>query len=312
MHRIFVTRSGRFAFLARAGRHARSGAVLVVAAAGLWGTAGLAGAIIHERSGLSGLSIGFWRLAVAAIATLPLLVRHSASGSPRSEWRRLLVVGTALAAYQACFFAAVNLAGVSLATLIALGLAPVLITVGGRMVLQEVPGRATAAAVAIALLGLVLLVGAPSQALETTAFLGVGLAVGSALGYAGVTLVSRQRRAEHSVVGFTSATFLVGALAALPLALWDGLTIPHDGLTLMLLIYLGVGPTALAYVAFFTGLRTVTASTASILTLVEPATATLLAALALGERLGGWGALGAVLLLGTTATLARTPATSHA
>jgi DME family drug/metabolite transporter len=137
------------------------------------------------------------------------------------------------------------------------------------------------------------------------------LAVGSALGYTGVTLVSRQRRAGQSVVAFTSATFLVGALAALPLAAWDGLTIPHDGLTLVLLVYLGVGPTALAYVAFFSGLRTVPASTASILTLVEPATATLLAAVALGERLGAWGAVGAVLLLATTATLSRTPATSR-
>lgn len=285
----------------------RSGAVLVLVAACLWGTAGLAGAVIHERSGVSPLSIGFWRLAVAAVATLPLLLRHRATGIAHVEGTRLLGVGVGLAAYQASFFAAVNLAGVSLATLIALGLAPVLITVGGRALLRETPERTTIVAVGTALIGLGLLVGAPSQQLGDAALAGAGLAVGSALGYAGVTLASRQRRAEQSVVAFTAAAFWVGALVTLPLAALDGLTIPHDTLTLALLLYLGVGPTALAYVAFFAGLRTVTASTASILTLVEPAAATLLAAVALGERLGAWGAVGAVLLLGTTTTLARTP-----
>jgi DME family drug/metabolite transporter len=280
---------------------------LVLVAACLWGTAGLAGAVIHERSGVSPLSIGFWRLAVAAVATLPLLLRHRATGIAHVEGTRLLGVGVGLAAYQASFFAAVNLAGVSLATLIALGLAPVLITVGGRALLRETPERTTIVAVGTALIGLGLLVGAPSQQLGDAALAGAGLAVGSALGYAGVTLASRQRRAEQSVVAFTAAAFWVGALVTLPLAALDGLTIPHDTLTLALLLYLGVGPTALAYVAFFAGLRTVTASTASILTLVEPAAATLLAAVALGERLGAWGAVGAVLLLGTTTTLARTP-----
>ena len=69
------------------------------------------------------------------------------------------------------------------------------------------------------------------------------------------------------------------------------------------MLYLGVGPTALAYAAFFAGLATTTAAAAAVLTLVEPIPATLLAAVVLGERLTAWSTAGALVLLGTTAVL---------
>lgn len=71
----------------------------------------------------------------------------------------------------------------------------------------------------------------------------------------------------------------------------------------VLLVYLGLIPTALAYVLFFGGLRYTTATTASIATLLEPLTSTALAWLLFGERLGPLGLLGAVLLLGAIALL---------
>ena len=52
-----------------------------------------------------------------------------------------------------------------------------------------------------------------------------------------------------------------------------------------MLLYLGAVPSALAYALFFTGLRTVPGAVASIVTLLEPLTATALATAFLGERL---------------------------
>ncbi|MCX6435229.1 MAG: EamA family transporter, partial [Actinobacteria bacterium] len=52
-----------------------------------------------------------------------------------------------------------------------------------------------------------------------------------------------------------------------------------------MLVWLGLIPTALAYLAYAFGLASVQASTASTLILAEPATATLLAALILHESL---------------------------
>ena len=66
--------------------------------------------------------------------------------------------------------------------------------------------------------------------------------------------------------------------------------------TLGLLAALGTGPTAVAYTLYFRGLRTAPAGIAALLSLLEPLTGTVLAALILGDRLGPTGIAGAVIL----------------
>jgi len=63
-------------------------------------------------------------------------------------------------------------------------------------------------------------------------------------------------------------------------------------------------PTALAYGLFLTGMRATPATVASIATLLEPLTATLLAWVLFGERLGPLGLAGTALLLTAMAVLA--------
>ncbi|MBC8076377.1 MAG: EamA family transporter, partial [Chloroflexales bacterium] len=73
----------------------------------------------------------------------------------------------------------------------------------------------------------------------------------------------------------------------------------------MMLVYLGLVPTALAYVLFLRGMRTTSATVASIVTLLEPLTSTALAWLIFGERFGPLGFVGAALLLGAIGLLMR-------
>ncbi|HSE92494.1 MAG TPA: EamA family transporter, partial [Methylomirabilota bacterium] len=73
------------------------------------------------------------------------------------------------------------------------------------------------------------------------------------------------------------------------------------------LLYLGAVTTAGAYALYAAGLRMVPASVAGVVTLLEPLTATLLAVLVFGERLGLTGAIGAALLLSAIALLSRRP-----
>ena len=58
----------------------------------------------------------------------------------------------------------------------------------------------------------------------------------------------------------------------------------------------GTGPTAVAYTLYFRGLRSAPVGTAALLSLLEPLTSTVLAALILGDRLGPAGIMGAVIL----------------
>lgn len=64
-------------------------------------------------------------------------------------------------------------------------------------------------------------------------------------------------------------------------------------------------PTALGYILFMVGMRTTAATVASLVTLVEPLTAVVLAWLLFGEHLGPLALVGAALLLGAVLLLAR-------
>jgi drug/metabolite transporter, DME family len=282
-------------------RASRRGFLLVVLAALCWGTSGVSGRIVADRAGLGPLDIAWHRMAIGAVVLLVgfALTRRRRAGPPTSLTRgtavRLALVGVGLAAYQLAYFAAVATAGVSIATLVALGLAPLLIAVGAALLGHGRPDRATLVALAVALTGLVLLVGISAGAdTGTTVVLGALMAVGSALGYAVVTLAGAGVPAGIPV---TLAGFAGGALLLTPVALVMGIRFTTEPGALAVLLYLGVVPSALAYTMFFAGLKTVPGAVASIVTLLEPLTATALATAFLGERLSPGALVGGVLVL---------------
>jgi DME family drug/metabolite transporter len=286
---------------------ARRGFVLVVLAALCWGTSGVSGRIVADRAGLGPLDIAWHRMAIGAVVLLVgfVLTRRRRAGTTTALTRgtavRLAVIGAGLAAYQLAYFTAVATAGVSIATLVALGLAPLLISVGAALLGHGRPDRATVVALVAALIGLVLLVGISAGAdAGTTVVLGALLAVGSALGYAVVTLAGA---GVPGGVPVTLAGFAGGALLLTPIALMTGLRFTAEPVALAVLLYLGLVPSALAYAMFFRGLRTVPGAVASIVTLLEPLTATALATAFLGERLAPGALAGGLLVLAAVAGL---------
>ena len=73
------------------------------------------------------------------------------------------------------------------------------------------------------------------------------------------------------------------------------------------MLYLGCVPTALGYGLFQIGIRSLSATVASIVTMCEPFTAALLAWIFFHEELGPLGLLGAGFLLGAMAIIMLIP-----
>lgn len=292
----------------------RRGLALVGGAAVLWGTSGLTATVAYGR-GVDPLTVSAWRMAVGALVLLVALQlrsrgevdaeRSTVRALGRVEAWRLVVVTVGLAGYQVCYFVAVQRAGVAIATLITLGSAPLLVTVGERLVTRRRTGRVTAAGICLAVLGLVALVGAPSAA-GPDVIAGAMFAGGSALGYATVTLVGGSLGTRLGAERLTIATFAGAAVLLVPLAaVTVGLGIQGDVVVLGALVYLGVVPTAVAYRLFFTGLPAIRATHAAVLVLLEPLVATGLAWLLLGERLGLLGVAGALLMVAAVVLVTR-------
>ncbi|MER8182213.1 EamA family transporter [Kitasatospora sp. NPDC094015] len=291
----------------------------LVLSATAWGTAGAAAALLYGRSGLGPMALTFWRSAGGVLLLLiarPLGAAHRArtrSTSARTggtaarplprtaRLRRILVNGLGLTLFQAAYFLAVQQTGLAVATVVTLGAAPVLIALGARLTMGEQLGAAGTLAVTGALAGLAVLVlgdGGSGQVRPA----GIAWALLSAGGYACITLYTRRLGRDgggDSPYATTLWSFTVCAVCLLPFAAAEGLW-PDPaalGRTLGLLAYLAAVPTALAYGMYFAGAAVVRATTASVVALIEPVSATVIAVLLLGEQLTTATAAGTCVLL---------------
>ncbi|MFD4587881.1 DMT family transporter [Streptomyces sp. NPDC058423] len=291
----------------------------LVVAGVAWGTAGAAASLVFEVSDLGPLALSFWRCLGGLLllaGALALRGRRAARtgaavvARPEPRRRRLLRIlgtGVGLTVFQSAYFAAVEQTGLAVGTVVTLGAGPVLIALGARITMGERLGGGGIAAVAGALTGLVVLVlGGGSGTVRP---LGVTLAVVSAAGYAAITLITRRLGRDGAgpdPLSTTLWTFVVGAVGLLPAALVEGL-LPHTAEPLRvlgMLVYIAAVPTALAYALYFAGAAVVRAATVSVIMLLEPVSAAVLAVTALNERLTSATVAGTVVLLAAVVGLA--------
>lgn len=306
--------------IARAGsdvrRSARAGLLQVCVAGLLWGTGGLVVTLLHERDGLSAMTISAWRMALAAGALVAFATATRRSRVVLETMRRhpvlSVVVGAGTALYQGLFFVAVLLVGVSVATVVSLGLAPVLASGWENLAAGTRPARREVAVLAAAVAGLVLIsatAGQRSGPSGDAPALGLVLAVASGATYALTTVLGHRLAQRVDPVALTTCATAVGAVVLLPfLALTlvtPGPALPSGVGSWSLLVYLGVATMALSYGLLYAGLRTTSGSAATVATLVEPVSAALLAVLLLGERLAWPAFLGGALILAAVAALHR-------
>ncbi|WP_105972187.1 DMT family transporter [Streptomyces geranii] len=288
------------------------GLLFLIVAGAAWGTAGAAASLVYRVSDLGPVALSFWRCAGGFV--LLLLARSLSRRTPvRAEpWRRKALragaTGLSLAVFQTAYFAAVQATGLAVATVVTLGAGPVLIALGARLTMGERLGAGGTVAVVGALAGLaVLVLGGGGAEVRSS---GVGWAVLAAVGYAVLTLLTRWwgREGATDAFGTSVRAFGVTTLCLLPFALAEGLlshTSAGAGLWFLgLLVYVAAVPTALAYGLYFAGAAVVRSATVSVIMLLEPVSAAVLAVTLLGERLTAATVVGTLLMLGAVAGLA--------
>lgn len=277
-----------------------------------WGTTGAAVEVIYRTSDLGPMAISFYRFLAGAVLLLPVWVLRRSRQVPRvtqPAGRRVLLlvgIGVGLAVFQTAYFGAVRDTGLAVGTIVTLGAAPVFTAVGGRLFLGERIGRAGLLAVAGALAGLAVLVLGNQPGVVHTA--GVGMALLSAAGYAVSNLLGRwtgRHGIGEDAFALTLWSFLIGAAVMLPLAFHEGLVPQGGDLTeaALLMLYIAAVTTAVAYPLYFAGVAVLRAATASVMMLLEPVSAAVLAVLFLDEQLTVATVAGTVILLGAIAAL---------
>lgn len=287
--------------------HRALGVLAITVTAVLWGTTGTAATFAPDVGPLAigAAALGIGGLLQAAIALGPL---RAARPALREHRGALLQGGAAVAVYPLAFYGSMHLAGVAIGSVVSLASAPLAAGVLRRLVDRRPLGRSWMVAAGVGILGSVLLCAArlgdaTAAAAPTAAGIALGLLAGTT--YALYSRVAHELMASgigrRAAMG---AVFGLGGLALMPVLLITGAPILADGRSLAVAAYMAVVPMFLGYVLFGIGLASVDAGTATTITLLEPAVATLLAVVVVGEHLGPVGWLGMVLLIGVVALLA--------
>src|SRR5215472_2734429 len=272
----------------RAHRAPLSGPDAILTAAALWGTTGTASTLAPAGAppaavGAAGLAAGGLLLLLTSRGARPML----AACTRAHRW--LLGLGAlAVAGYPVTFYPAVARAGVAVATVIALGSAPVFAGLLAWATGQGRPGARWAAATAAAVLGCAGLVLAPAISGHGGQVDGTGilLACLAGLSYAIYSLVGRVLiAAGHPSAPVLGTMFGAAGLAVLPVLLASGAGWLGSWRGAAVALHLAACTTFLAYRLFGRGLRSTPAQVATTLTLAEAAVATLLGVAVLGERL---------------------------
>lgn len=262
-----------------------AGAAAVLAAALLWSTTGTASAFRPDEA--SALSVAAARIALGG-ALLAAWAAYRGDLRPvlrAASHRRLVVVGAvAVAVYQLAFFTAVASTGVAVGTVVGIGSAPVLTGLLTRFTHGAPLSRRWMVSTGVAVAGCtVLALGGASAGVEPV---GIALALLAGLAYAGYAVTGATLiDAGLPSTGVMAGLFAGGGLLLLPVLLLTGpgwLLTPSGALVAL---HLAVLTTALSYVLYGWGLRTVAVSTAATLSLAEPAGAAVLGLVVLDEPL---------------------------
>ncbi|SNS79360.1 DMT family transporter [Rhodococcoides kyotonense] len=266
---------------------AAAGLAAVLAAAALFGTTGTAQALGSSWAGvdLDPLAVGSARVALASLVLVPLAwLRGGLGSSSAAGVRRLLLGGFGVAVYQVGFFSGVQMAGVAAGTMIALGSGPAFTGMLQWSVDRARPGPIWFASTGLAVLGMLLLVSGSDSETASDVSLGAAAALCAGFGYAlytvaGSRIINSGTRPEAAM----AQMFAVGAVVLLPVLIvrWPGGLDSASGL--LVILYLALIPTVVAYLLFGIGLSALPPATVATLTLAEPVVAALLGIVVLGE-----------------------------
>jgi len=278
--------------------HPRAVAAVIMAGV-LWGTTGtvayfIGGAVPALATGAVTMGVGGAILAMIA---------------GRSTWRAirdarlriwLILGGLGVVVYPLGFYTGMDLAGVAIGNILALGTGPLVGAVLEWLVDKRPPGWGWFVATGIGIVGVVTISLADhggTTANPSQFGLGVVVALIAGVGYGFYSYaMGKVIDAGHSPLASAGSVFGAGSIPLLLVALWFWPALSHAGEAWWGLSYLVAGPMVLSYVLYSRALRRLSSSSVMTIALTEPAAATVMAIVVVGERFDLAGAIGLALI----------------
>lgn len=273
----------------------RAAAAAVLGSAALFGTSGTARALLQPAAPAPGAAAA--RLIVGA-AGLVAWASRTADGRAAllRLWRMPIIwaMGLTVAAYQVFFFLSMSRTGVAVGTLASLALTPFMAGILGWVMREGAPGYIWLVSTTLAIVGVTLLTVGAGDGRDVWGIV-FGLLAGASYAFYTVFGVRFAREGEQPT-HVLAASFAVSGAILVPVFLLSG-TWWMSWSSILLILWLGLATTTLAYILFGMGLRALQPGHIATLNLAEPVFATLLGVFVLGEVLGPLGVVGCALVI---------------
>ncbi|EJL6734365.1 EamA family transporter [Vibrio sp. sp1] len=278
------------------------GTLSILFASTLWGTTGTAASLAPD---VSALAIGAFSMGIGGFMQACLSAK-----SLKRDFRKvvhkkktLLVSIIALATYPLAFYSSMRFAGVAIGTVVSISTAPFFSALLECLFSRnQTITKRWMMSFAIGVIGITLLLASESSANslfdQDMKHWGVLLGLLAGLTYA-IYSWGVKAMIDHGIESQTAmgSVFGIGGVLLLPTLFITGDNLFASSTNTTVMLYMALIPMGLGYVAFGFGLRFVTASGASILTLFEPIIAAALAVAIVGEEISFIGWVGITLTL---------------
>jgi len=267
----------------------------------MWGTGALVVNVLVAKHGFTPENVSFWRFVIGAIVLVVIFGRDILWSRLRPLLLTVLLSGTAMAGYVLFWFIGIEKIGAAVPTLIALCLPPVIVTIIAIIRGQEKADLQLIFILSGAIIGTVLIISRHGTITENvnsnSTLIGVAFSIGSALLYAGFSMISGRISTALGAGPATACLTVVAAAVMSLYALSRPFSWPAEIPPQAWFLYLGIVTAALALLAFNWGAARLKPMALTVATLLEPLTAVLLSAFLLGQHLGALQWAGGVLLV---------------
>jgi len=282
-------------------RHYLKGIIAIVIASFLWGTTGT---VASYSTNVSPLAIGAFSMGTAGVLLL-LTARYQLLLDARiilSQPTTLLLGALSVAIYPLAFYSSMRLSGIAVGTVVSIATAPFFAATLESLISKRHISKQWKISFFVGAIGIVLLAlgkeyGQDDAYSATQQSFGVLLGCLAGLSYASYSWAAKNliEAGAHSSSAMSSL-FGCAALLLLPSLLLTGEHLFSNINNSLVSLYMALIPMFLGYLLFAFALNFIDASKATLITLIEPLIATLLATFIIGEKFKAIGWLGIALV----------------
>lgn len=275
--------------------------MMMIGAMTIFGTIGIFRKYIPLPSSLLALARGI--IGTAFLLFLVLAVKRDKLSieAIKRNFVFLVVSGAFIGFNWILLFEAYQYTTVATATL-CYYMAPVIVVLVSPFLFKERLTLLKAICVAVALAGMVFVSGIPQSGFGGMSELkGILLGLGAATLYA-IVVILNQYIKDIPAYDKTIMQLGTAAIAILPYTLLteNFADISFTPIAVLMLIFVGIVHTGIAYTLYFGSMSGLKAQTIALFSYIDPVVAIILSAVILQENIGLWGVIGAVMVLGST------------